>query len=210
MTVPTLDVAIVFHSGSGHTARQAGAVADGVRDAGGRAHLFSVDDLDEAAWRALDEAEAIVFGTPTYMGSPSARFKAFAEETNARVWAAGMRWRGKVAAGFTNSGAVSGDKLNSLVDLAILAAQHGMIWVALDIYPGWSTTEGSADDLNRIGTWLGAAAQSHLDLGPDTAPPDADLRTAAHLGGRVADVARQLTLGRRHEAGNRHAEVEAR
>jgi multimeric flavodoxin WrbA len=200
MTTSDIDVAIVFHSGSGHTARQAAAVAEGIRDAGARAHLLSVDELDDAAWANLDRADAIVFGAPTYMGSPSARFKAFAEASNSRVWARGLAWRGKVAAGFTNSQAISGDKVNSLVDLAILAAQHGMIWVTLDLYPGWCTTEASVDDLNRIGVWLGAAAQSHGDLGPDLAPPDSDLRTAAHLGRRVAEVAHHLTLGRRQAA----------
>lgn len=199
MTDPQVSVAIVFHSGSGHTARQAAAVAEGVRSHdGARALLLPITELDGGAWRALDEADAIVFGTPTYMGSPAAVFKTFAEATQP-VWADGMRCRGKVAAGFTNSQAVGGDKLNSLIDLVVLAAQHGMVWVGLDLYPGWATTSGSANDLNRIGGWLGAMAQSHGDLGPDVAPPDADLRTAAHLGRRVARVAHELACGRERE-----------
>ncbi|MDR0359847.1 MAG: flavodoxin family protein [bacterium] len=199
MTHLRVTVAIVFHSGGGHTARQASAVAEGVRSQdGAEAVLVPVVGLDGGAWQALDEADAIVFGTPTYMGSPAAAFKAFAEATQP-AWADGMRWRGKVAAGFSNSQAVGGDKLNSLVDLAILAAQHGMIWVGLDLYPGWATTSGRPEDLNRIGGWLGAMAQSHGDLGPDAAPPEADLRTAAYLGRRVARVAQELARGRERE-----------
>jgi hypothetical protein len=39
-------------------------------------------------------------------------------------------------------------------------------------------------------------AQSDVDAGPDTAPPATDLRTAAALGRRVAEVTRALHGGR--------------
>ncbi|MFM9616064.1 flavodoxin family protein [Streptomyces sp. V2] len=190
-------VAVAFHSGYGHTARQAGAVADGARRVPGTVvDLVAVDDPDDPAlWAALDAADAIVFGTPTYMGSPSAVFKAFAERTS-KVLADDLRWRDKVAAGFTTSGSMSGDKLNTLVDLTVLAAQHGMIWVGLDLPAGWSTSTGSAEDANRIGSWLGAMAQADADRGADVAPPDSDLRTAFRLGERVAGIARVHRLGR--------------
>ena len=55
-----------------------------------------------------------IFGAPTYMGSPSAQFKAFAEATS-KVRADNLRWKDKIAAGFTNSQAINGDKLNSLM-----------------------------------------------------------------------------------------------
>jgi multimeric flavodoxin WrbA len=129
------------------------------------------------------------------MGSPSAVFKAFAE-ASVKVWAADLGWRDKIAAGFTNSKAMSGDKLNSLVDMAVFAAQHGMIWVGLDLYPGWAESTASIEDLNRLGSWLGAMAQSDADLSAEKAPPETDLRTAAALGARVATV----TL--RHQRGS--------
>jgi NAD(P)H dehydrogenase (quinone) len=126
------------------------------------------------------------------MGSPSAVFKAFAE-ASVKVWADDLGWRDKIAAGFTNSKAMSGDKLNSLVDIAVFAAQHGMIWVGLDLYPGWAEPSASIEDLNRLGSWLGAMAQSDADLSAEKAPPETDLRTAAALGTRVANVTiRQL------------------
>ncbi len=82
--------------------------------------------------------------------------------------------------------------------MAVFAAQHGMHWVGLGLPPGWLyTSEGSADDLNRLGGFLGAMAQSPSDLGPDLAPSEADLRTAEHLGRRVAQTATQLASGRR-------------
>jgi multimeric flavodoxin WrbA len=192
----TVRIAIAYHSGKGHTARQAEAVAAGASAVPGVvADLVPLDELTEELWDRLDAADAIIFGAPTYMGSPSAVFKAFAE-ASVRVWAADLGWRDKFAAGFTNSKAMAGDKLNSLVDFAVLAAQHGMIWVGLDLYPGWAESTASIEDLNRLGSWLGATAQSDADLSAEKAPPETDLRTAAYLGERVA----KLTL--RHQRGS--------
>lgn len=192
-----ITVAIAYHSGYGHTARQAEAVAAGVASVpGARADLRNVATLDEQLWEALAEADAIVFGSPTYMGGHSAVFQAFAEASG-KVWAE-LGWRDKLAAGFTNSAGVNGDKLNTLTSMVLLAAQHGMHWVTLGLPPGWIyTSTGSADDLNRLGGFVGAMAQSPSDLGPELAPPLADLRTAEHLGRRVAQTATELAHGRR-------------
>ena len=129
------------------------------------------------------------------MGGPSAAFKTFADATS-QAWADNLRWKDKIAAGFTNSQNISGDKLNTLVSLAILAAQHGMHWVNLGLYPTWNTSTSGPDNLNRLGSFLGAMAQSHGDHGPDLSPPDSDLRTAEALGRRVALATLQWTHGR--------------
>ena len=105
-------------------------------------------------------------------------------------------WKDKIAAGFTNSASRSGDKLATLTQFAILAAQHGMHWVSLGLPTGNNSTHGSEQDLNRLGFWLGAAAQSDADQGPDFAPPESDLLTAEHLGERVAKVTQQFVCGR--------------
>jgi multimeric flavodoxin WrbA len=149
----------------------------------------------ETRWDDLAEAQAIIFGAPTYMGAASAGFKAFQDATSHAVMAKGHLWRDKIAAGFTNSGARSGDKLSTLVQMALFAAQHGMHWVNLDLPPANNSTTGAEGDLNRLGFWLGAAAQSNVDEGPDTAPPESDLATARHLGRRVARVALQFARG---------------
>ncbi len=189
-------IAIVFHSGYGHTARQAEAVAAGVRLVDStEALLLPVEDVDRS-WAILEAAPAIIFGAPTYTGAASAAFKAFEEATSRAVMAAGYLWKDKIAAGFTNSGARAGDKLSTLVQMALFAAQHGMHWVSLDLPPANSSTTGSEQDLNRLGYWLGAAAQSNTDEGPERAPPEADLATARHLGRRVAQVTRQFVRGR--------------
>ena len=185
-------VAVAYHSGYGHTERHAQAIAAGVRlHPNSSATLYNVAELTDELWSGLAASDAIIFGTPTYMGSQSAVFQAFAE-ASAPVWAA-QGWKDKVAAGFTNSAGVNGDKLNTLTSLSLLAAQHGMHWVSLGLPPGWLySSNGSIDDLNRLGGFLGAMAQSPSDAAAAIAPPEADLRTAEHLGRRVAEVAAQL------------------
>ena len=180
-------VAIVYHSGFGHTRVQAGAVRDGAASVPGTVvHLVPVEE-HEQRWPDIDDADAIVFGAPTYMASASAPFKAFLDATSGR-WA-DQRWKDKLAAGFTNSAGLNGDKLATLQQFALFAMQHGMVWVGLGLLPGNHTAGGSPDELNRLAGFLGAMAQSNADEGPELVPPSADLRTAAHLGRRVAEAA---------------------
>jgi flavorubredoxin len=127
-------ISIVYDSGWGHTARQAQSVAEGVRRvADAEARLIPVAE-GAIPWDVFAASDAIVFGSPTYNGAPSARFKQFCEDSTKPVWSE-MKWRDKVAAGFTNSGAQNGDKLHSLISMALFAAQHGMLWVGLDLIP---------------------------------------------------------------------------
>lgn len=193
-TPRTTRVAIAYHGGRGHTARFADAVAAGARTVpDAEVEPVPVDAMDPARWQLLDEAHAIVFGAPTYMGTASAAFHAFAEASGRR-WML-RRWQDKLAAGFTNSGAMAGDKSGTLGFFAMLAAQHGMIWVSLGLRSGWNSSTGSEFDLNRLGFAQGAAAQSNIDQKPDTVHK-ADLETAEHLGRRVAEQARIMVAGR--------------
>src|SRR3954454_24363710 len=176
MTSTGIRVAVAYLSGYGHTGRQAEAVAAGARGIPGTVvDLLAVDEPGEELMAALDRADAIVFGAPTYMGAASAAFKRFAEASS-KPWADGMRWKDKVAAGFTNSQNVNGNKENTLLELFVLAAQHGMHWVSPGLYAGWNTTTGSPEDLNRLGSFTGAMAQSYGDAGPDVAPRSEERR----------------------------------
>jgi len=179
-------IAIVYHSGYGHTAKQAEGVARGALSvAGATAALVKVEDIDRH-WADLEKADAIVFGSPTYMGSASAPFKAFMDASS-KVWFS-QGWKDKLAAGFTNSSSQSGDKLATLQQFAVFAAQHGMIWIGLGLMPGNNSSAGGIDDLNRLGSFLGAMAQSNADQGPEQGLTPADLKTAEHLGRRVAEA----------------------
>lgn len=172
-------VAIVFHSATGRTETLARAVARGAEAVAGTS--VAVMAADRAEPDVLARADAIVFGCPTYMGSASAAFKAFMDSTST-VW--GLQgWRDKLAAGFTHSAAPSGDKLGTLVQLAVFAAQHGMMWIGLGLPPTYAA--GVVEETNRLGSHLGMMAQSP----PGRALPDGDVRTAELLGRRVAEAA---------------------
>lgn len=185
-------VSIVYHSGYGHTGAQAKAVARGAaRVDGVTVHLFNVDEA-QLQWEVLKASDAIIFGSPTYMGSASGQFKTFMDASS-KAWFV-RDWKDKLAAGFTTSASQSGDKLNTLIQLAVFAAQHGMIWVGQDLMPGNNHSKGSVNDLNRLGGFLGAMAQANSDQGPDLAPIQSDLLTAEHLGERVATLAKRFAI----------------
>jgi NAD(P)H dehydrogenase (quinone) len=187
------NIVIIYHSGFGHTRVQAEAVMAGASEvSGAQATLISVEQY-EAHWEKLDEADAIVFGCPTYMAGPSAQFKAFLDATSAR-WA-DQRWKDKLAAGFTNSAGMNGDKLNTLQQFSLFAMQHGMIWVGLGLLPGNHTSSGSENDLNRLASFLGAMAQSNADQGAEIVPGASDRETARYLGRRVAEASLRWRVG---------------
>lgn len=186
-------VAVVYHSGFGHTAVLARAVASGIHDAGASPVEIAVDAMTDAHWQTLDRADAMVFGSPTYMGNVSSGFQTFAEKTGRRC--TNGTWQNKVAAAFTNSGAKSGDKMAALMSMAVFAAQHHMHWVNLGLGPGWNSSAGSDQDLNRLGFWLGAGAATDVDAAADLLHA-ADVATCRHLGARVATVTAQLIAGR--------------
>lgn len=181
-------VAIVYHSGYGHTQALAEAVAAGVgRVAGSTASLIPVAEV-EARAAELDAADAIVFGSPTYMGGVSADFAKFKDWTSSR-WMEG-KWRNKLAAGFTVSASWNGDKHNTLYQLLTLAVQHGMVWVGLGLPPGNNSSKGSVEDLNRVGASVGAMAQANADQGTEGIAAS-DFRTMEALGRRIAEAAQR-------------------
>ena len=179
------DVVVVFHSGYGHTQRMAQAVAEGAG-----AQLIAIDaegNLPAGGWDRLKAADAIIFGSPTYMGSVSWQFKKFADASS-RPWYA-QEWKDKIAAGFTNSAGMNGDKFNVLVTLFTLAMQHGMVWVSQGLMPS-QTRASRRDDVNYLVSYGGAVAQSPSDAGAD-AMSAGDLETARLFGQRVSEAAQR-------------------
>ncbi|WP_108258029.1 flavodoxin family protein [Mangrovicoccus ximenensis] len=174
---------VVYYSGYGHTKLVAENVAEGAA-----AELVAVDaegNIPEAAWDALNAADAIIFGAPTYMGGPAWQFKKFADATS-KIWF-GMGWKDKVFGGFTNSASLNGDKQNTLAYLQTLASQHGGVWVSLGMLPS-NTLAATREDMNNLGGSIGVLVQSPSDAGDD-AIPSGDLATAKAYGARVAEVA---------------------
>ena len=173
-------VAISYCSGNGHTVRLAQEISAAVSEAGCQAILVDVTTMSEADWGLLDGADAILFGTPTYMGSAAAEFKAFMDETSDR-WSE-QAWSDKIAAGFTVATFSGGDKLATLIQLSVFAAQHGMIWIGQDQI-GAPVDKGNPG-INDSGAWLGLAATSSRDK--EQMVQQGDLETARRFGQRIA------------------------
>jgi len=181
-------VAIVFFSGYGHTARQAKAVHEGAA-AVAEATLYQIDaqgDLPASVWEDLGKADAIIYGSPTYMGGPAWQFKKFADASS-KPWFASA-WKNKIAAGFTNSASVNGDKFSTITYFWTLSQQHGQLWVGTGLMPANTKAHGPAD-VNWTAGSGGALAISPSDATPDEAPRSGDLETARLLGKRVAEFA---------------------
>jgi multimeric flavodoxin WrbA len=186
-------IAIVFYSGYGHTAKQARAVFEGAASLpGAHAKIYPLDaqgDLPEGAWDELSEADAIIYGSPTYMGGPAWQFKKFADASS-KPWFS-QAWKDKVAAGFTNSASVNGDKFSTLAYFWTLSQQHGQVWVGTGLMPANSKAHGPAE-VNWTAGFAGALAISPADASPEEAPRSGDLETARLLGQRVAEFAARL------------------
>ena len=179
----SLLIAVVYHSGYGHTQRMAQSIA-----AGADAELIAIDaegNLPEGGWQTLAAADAIVMGSPTYMGSVSWQFKKFADASS-KPWFTAA-WKDKLFAGFTNSAALNGDKLSTLNYLFTLAMQHGGLWISQGVMPS-NSKSAQRNDANYLGSYSGAIAQSPADAGAGEMAPG-DLETARIFGERVADVA---------------------
>jgi len=179
-------IAIVYFSGSGHTAKLASLIANGVKDEA--VSLINVEQISDTDWQRLDLADMILFGAPTYMGSVAAGFKTFMDASSDR-WS-DQTWEDKLAGGFTVATYASGDKLASLVQMSVFAAQHGMIWVGQN-HIGPSSARKA--DVNWQGSWLGLMATSSrnkemlIDIG--------DAETARLFGARLEAAVKRWRIG---------------
>jgi NAD(P)H dehydrogenase (quinone) len=121
------------------------------------------------------------------MGNVSWQFKKFADASSA-VWFK-QGWRNKLAAAFTNSASVSGDKQSTLYTLFTLSQQHGMIWVGTGMMPS-NAKAATRDDVNYLSSFAGLATATPSDASVDEMVPG-DLATAKVFGQRIADVVRR-------------------
>ena len=183
-------VAVIFHSVTGTTKRLAESIANGVTSIEGAEVKFIEivgKDIVEGRYvnlaqiEQLVDVDAMIFGSPTFMGCVSAQFKAFTDATG-ELWAE-KAWSNKLAAGFTIGSNFSGDQLNTIQYLQIFASQHGMLWAGIDI-PGNCDPENR----NRLGAQSGLIAHSI-----DGNLNELDLVTAQYLGQRVAELSKRFS-----------------
>ncbi|POZ61805.1 flavodoxin family protein [Chromobacterium alticapitis] len=188
-------VLILYFSGSGTTHQLAEAIHEGaIEHSSAKLLRIQPEQLAEGRFALsailpdLLDADAILFGSPTYMGAPAAQFKAFADASSELWWDQALA--DKIAAGFTVGGNLNGDQQATLNYFAMLASQHGMLWCGLDV-----AANHGPERLNRFGCQWGVCA---CNAGGELHP--SDLATARHLGRRVARLAGALFARERAEA----------
>ena len=190
-------IAVVYHSGYGHTKKLAESVVagmQGIEDV--EADLIPIDadgNVPDAAWSTLAGADAIVFGSPTYMGNTSWQFKKFADASS-KVWFT-QGWKDKLFAGFTNSASMNGDKFATVQAMMTLAMQHSGLWLGTGLMPS-NKKAAQRNDVNYLGSYGGLMAQSPSDSSPDEGPLPGDLATGKLFGARIAETAKRIA---RHE-----------
>lgn len=187
-------IAIVYFSGYGHTAKQAEAVQRGAASVkGAEVTMLRIDqegNLPEGSLDILAAQDAVIYGSPTYMGGPAWQFKKFADASS-KLWIK-QGLKNQLAAGFTNSAAVNGDKGSTIQSLWTLSQQHGQLWVGTGLMPSNKKDSGPAD-VNWTGGFAGALAISPSDASAEEAPRNGDLQTAELLGQRVAELAERFS-----------------
>lgn len=182
-------IAVVYHSVSGATHRLANAIVQGANScADVKVNVYRIlpEHIHQGRFIALDilyeitKVDAIIFGSPTYMGSVSAQFKAFIDASS-EIWSTGS-WTNKIAAAFTVGSHYSGDQLSTIKYLQTLAGQHGMLWAGLDL-----------KGLKERNIQNNSGAQSGLiTYTQDNEIPADALLTAQYLGERVSLLANRF------------------
>ena len=114
-----MKIAVVYHSASGNTKKQAELVAEGARSVPGiEVKTISIDDPD-ISW--INESGAVIFGSPTYEGTCSWQMKKFLDTTNADL-------EGKLAGVFASQNWPGGGGAD-FAEMTMIAAAlvYGMI-----------------------------------------------------------------------------------
>ena len=193
----SVKVAVIYYSATGTTYALAKAIEEGARAAGGDVRLRKVrelapeeaiksnkgwvehrrrtQDVDEATMEDLEWADAIIFGTPTRYGLPTAQLKQFIDQTGP-LWAKG-KLVNKIVSSFCSTSTPHGGQETTITALNNTFYHWGSIIVA----PGY------ADPIQfQAGNPYGASFTS--DNGR-LSPDETALASARFQGKRVVDVA---------------------
>jgi NAD(P)H dehydrogenase (quinone) len=139
-------VLVLYYSSYGHIEQMAGAVADGVREAGAEVVVKRVPELvpEEIARKSgfkLDQAapiatveeladyDAVIFGVPTRFGNMPAQMKNFLDQAGG-LWAQG-KLIGKVGGVFTSTATQHGGQESTILSTHTVLLHLGFIIVGL-------------------------------------------------------------------------------
>lgn len=197
-------VAVIYYSATGTTYKLAKAVEEGAKEAGAEVRVFKVRELapEEAiatneGWSAhrletqnvpeasnddLVWADAIILGTPTRYGLPTAQLKQFIDGTGP-LWGQGQLVN-KITSSFTSAATTHGGHETTLTALNN-TFYH---WGAIIVPPGYADGVQFAS-----GTPYGT---SFVSNNGSLEPDETTLNAARFQGKRVAEIAAQFLAGR--------------
>ncbi len=177
-------VAIIYYSATGTTYQLARAVEHAIAsNQGWAAHRLESQHVQEATNDDLTWADAIIFGTPTRYGLPTAQLKQFLDTTG-KLWAEGALLN-KVCSSFTSSATQHGGQETTIISLN-MTFYH---WGAIIVGPGY------ADPIQfKAGNPYGASFTSNNGT---LKPDETALAAARFQGRRVTELAGQFVAGRK-------------
>lgn len=189
-------VAIIYYSQTGTTHQLAKAIEEGAKSAGAETRLLKVKEtapeevlaanqnwkqhreetalIAEATNEDLEWADAIIFGTPTRYGLPSAQLKNFIDQTGG-LWAKGAL-ANKIGSAFTSTGTAHGGQEQTILAINTVFYHWSMIIVS----PGYADPIQFAAG-NPYGT---SFTSNNGQLDPD----ETALTAAKFQGKRVAEI----------------------
>lgn len=195
-------VLVLYYSSYGHIETMAGAVAEGVREAGADVDIKRVPELvpediarkngfklDQAAPIAtvdeLPNYDAIIIGVPTRFGNMPAQMKNFLDQTGG-LWFQG-KLIGKVGSVFTSTGTQHGGQESTILSTHIVLLHHGLVVAGLPY-----SFQGQMDNSQIVG---GSPYGASTIAGGDGSrqPSATDLAGARFQGRHVAEIAKKLS-----------------
>lgn len=196
----SVKVAVIYYSATGTTYELARAIEAGAKEAGAEVrfrkvrelapeeaiksnegwsnHRMKTQDVEEASNDDLEWADAIILGTPTRYGLPSAQLKQFIDGTGS-LWGSG-KLVNKIGSSFTTTATAHGGQETTLTALNNVFYHWGSIIVA----PGY------ADPIQfQSGNPYGTSFTSNNgELDPD----EVALNAAKFQAKRVVDVTKKF------------------
>ena len=144
-------------------------------------HALETQDLPEASLDDLEWADALILGSPTRYGLPTAQLKQFIDTTGP-LWAQG-KLVNKVATSFTSTGTAHGGQ-----ETTITALNNTFYhWGAIIVPPGY------ADPIQfQAGNPYGA---SHTSNNGATPPGETELTAVRFQARRATEIAAALKRG---------------
>lgn len=179
-------VSVIYQKNAKYTHFLSNNILEGIYLEKLQGDLLSTCEIENNV-NVLNKYDGIVFGSPTYFGSVSAEIKSLMDKTS-KIWQKKM-WCDKIAAGYTYSSALSGDKLGVLTQFFIFAQQHGMLWVGLDIPCCYKDNKGNL--LNFMGSWSGLMGQSPNKITGEKSIKS-DKATANYFGRRISKIIKKF------------------